>query len=229
VDPLDQQTFAQQPMGIPLGPPTLKYQDMGDRDLDQDDLDQDDLDQDDRVRDASSRGVEVCVQDCWSEIMDASHPMVYGVSSATWEQWFQTWLVSLEPDLSSELRPEGGYELSLRLTGDRDMQAFNRDYRHQDKPTDVLAFAALETEIPTTEEWPISQPLYLGDIVISVETAQVQAQRAGHSLEVELAWLAAHGLLHLLGWDHPDEVQLQDMLDRQEALLHTVGITLASR
>ncbi len=206
-------------MGIPLGPQALEHQDLGDRDLRQDN----------RVRDASVRGVEVCVQDCWTEIMDASHATAYGVPSATWEQWFQTWLTSLEPDLSSDLLPEGGYELSLRLTGDRDMQAFNRDYRHQDKPTDVLAFAALETEIPITEEWPISQPLYLGDIVISIETAQAQAHRAGHSLEVELAWLAAHGLLHLLGWDHPDEEQLQDMLDRQEALLHAVGITLASR
>jgi probable rRNA maturation factor len=61
--------------------------------------------------------------------------------------------------------------------------------------------------------------------VISIETAIGQAQQQGHALEQELAWLAAHGLLHLLGWDHPDDEQLQQMLQQQATLLQTIGLT----
>jgi probable rRNA maturation factor len=64
-----------------------------------------------------------------------------------------------------------------------------------------------------------AEPLELGDIVISVETAARQAPEHGHSLERELLFLASHGLLHLLGWDHPDEASLAAMLAQQEQLL----------
>ena len=66
---------------------------------------------------------------------------------------------------------------------------------------------------------PSGEPLELGDIVISLETAARQAAATGTSLEAELLFLASHGLLHLLGWDHPDEVSLATMLSRQEALI----------
>ena len=63
------------------------------------------------------------------------------------------------------------------------------------------------------------EALELGDIVISLETAARQAPEHGHSLLDELLFLASHGLLHLLGWDHPDEASLTAMLQRQEQLL----------
>jgi probable rRNA maturation factor len=63
------------------------------------------------------------------------------------------------------------------------------------------------------------EPLELGDIVISLESAARQADAAGTSLEAELQFLASHGLLHLLGWDHPDEASLATMLSRQETLI----------
>jgi rRNA maturation RNase YbeY len=66
---------------------------------------------------------------------------------------------------------------------------------------------------------PSGEPLELGDIVISLESAARQAAAAGTSLEAELQFLASHGLLHLLGWDHPDEASLATMLSRQEALI----------
>ena len=140
------------------------------------------------------------------------------VASLPWHNWFHTWLESLQ----SELAAANGYELSLRLTSDRAMQTFNSQYRHQDQPTDVLAFAAIEVDFPM----PIDsdEPLYLGDIIISLDTAAQQAQTQHHNLQVELAWLASHGLLHLLGWDHPDESSLAAMLDRQANLLRLVGI-----
>ena len=142
------------------------------------------------------------------------------ISTETWEAWFQHWLETLQPDIS----PTQNYELNLRLTNDTEIQALNHQYRYQDRPTDVLAFAALEVSCPQADEMTSLLPLNLGDIVISVETAQRQAQQQGHSLQLELAWLAAHGLLHLLGWDHPDEASLSWMLNQQETLLQAVGL-----
>jgi probable rRNA maturation factor len=161
--------------------------------------------------------VEVNVQD-----FSAADPAIAeaGIGSTTWEHWFQQWLDRLHPDLS----PTQAYEVSLRLTDDREMQSLNAQYRGKDQTTDVLAFAALEVDYPQIEAF-CGQPVYLGDIVISLETAQAQAQQQRHSLQQELAWLAAHGLLHLLGWDHPDEESLRQMLHQQEALLQAVGLT----
>lgn len=158
--------------------------------------------------------VEVCVQDHYAQ---AKSPLREGESSGlseqTWQDYFQTWLTELQPDFPIQV-----YELSLRLTDDAEIQSLNRVYRHQDRPTDVLAFAALEVEVPQ----PQADPIYLGDLVISVETAQRQAQEQQHTLQQELTWLAVHGLLHLLGWDHPDEVSLQQMLQEQDRLMVAV-------
>jgi probable rRNA maturation factor len=175
--------------------------------------------------------VEICVQSYLEDSaelegdkqpLDPSRPLFSSISVETWKVWFQKWLELLQPDLS----PIQAYELSLRLTDDREIQSLNHQYRHQNKPTDVLAFAALEAASPSSEEVSSSLPLYLGDIVISLETAAQQANSQGHPLDTELAWLAAHGLLHLLGWDHPDEASLIRMLSQQQALLDTVGLPL---
>lgn len=140
----------------------------------------------------------------------------------TWENWFQQWLEVLNDYLPTAL----SYEVSLRLTTDTEIQTLNSQYREQDKPTDVLAFASLEANLPQSEEMLASMPLYLGDIIVSVDTAQRQAQQQEHSLSTELAWLTAHGLLHLLGWDHPDEKSLMEMLHQQVVLLKKIGIII---
>ncbi len=143
-----------------------------------------------------------------------------GVAIAQYQTWLTLWLNDLAPELS----PINAYEVSLRLTDDAEIQQLNGDYRHQDNPTDVLSFAALETDMPGAANLHQQQPLYLGDIIISVETAARQAPESHHSLTQEVAWLAAHGLLHLLGWDHPDEQSLSRMLDRQTQLLSLVQV-----
>ncbi len=130
--------------------------------------------------------------------------------------WLETWLA--QPDL--DLPTASSYELSLRLTDDAEIQLLNSQYRQKDQPTDVLAFAALENEMPFVKGLPV----YLGDIIISVDTANRQALAYQHSLNQELAWLASHGFLHLLGWDHPDEASLEKMLQRQEQLLGTIKV-----
>lgn len=141
------------------------------------------------------------------------------IDDRTWVGWFSLWLEQMHPLLPLAK----GYELSLLLTSDAEIQTINAQYRHQNQPTDVLAFAALEVDFPKSHEL---HPLTLGDIVISVETAERQAQQQRHSLSYELAWLAAHGFLHLLGWDHPDEVSRSHMLEQQEMLLQTAGIVM---
>lgn len=162
--------------------------------------------------------VEVYVED---NFYQSSQSTDAPISSQIWENWFQHWMESLQPDVP----PAEIYEIGLRLTDDTEIQALNAQYRHQNKPTDVLSFAALETDLPITEE-SSTDGLYLGDIVISVDTAVIQAQQQQHPLLTELSWLAAHGLLHLLGWDHPDEEKELQMLKRQVLLLKTIGIDL---
>nr|WP_041233566.1 rRNA maturation RNase YbeY [Cylindrospermum stagnale] len=170
--------------------------------------------------------VELYVEDCFSE--SSPSEVVYmgdsqsQVATATWENWFHGWLEML----NSHLPPAPSYEIGLRLTDDAEIQALNAEYRHQNQPTDVLAFAALEADLPQSEEMLASLPLYLGDIIVSIDMAKRQAQQQGHSLASELAWLTAHGLLHLLGWDHPDEESLMKMLKQQVVLLNSIGITI---
>ena len=141
-------------------------------------------------------------------------------TTLSWQAWFSVWMQELRPTLS----PIDRYEVSLLLTNDTTIQQLNATYRHQDKATDVLAFAAQETDLPGAQAIYQTSPLPLGDIVISVETAQRQRHDNGYSLIHELAWLAAHGLLHLLGWDHPDDLSLKNMLEKQHSLLEKIHL-----
>ncbi len=169
--------------------------------------------------------LEVNVQDCFftasGSVATVDGQFSGAISTETWEHWFYRWLETMKPDLGLHC----AYELTLRLTDDSEIQQLNAQYRHKNQPTDVLAFAALELNSPQVPmQFQLSMPLYLGDIVISVDTAHRQAQQQGHSLQTELAWLATHGLLHLLGWDHPDEERLMEMLNQQETLLKIVNL-----
>jgi probable rRNA maturation factor len=171
--------------------------------------------------------VEVSVQDCFftasRSVATEPDELSCPISTTTWESWFYQWLETLQPEIS----PANAYELSLRLTNNTEIQSLNAQYRNKNQPTDVLAFAALEVDSPQLPpQIQLSLPLYLGDIVISVDTAHRQAQQQGHSLKTELAWLATHGLLHLLGWDHPDEESLMAMLEQQSTLLALVNLTI---
>jgi probable rRNA maturation factor len=87
-------------------------------------------------------------------------------------------------------------ELSIVLTGDNQIQLLNRIYRKKNRPTDVLAFAQRDGTLGRDTS------RLLGDIVVSIPTARRQAEARGSDLVSELTMLLAHGLLHLLGWDH---------------------------
>ena len=105
-------------------------------------------------------------------------------------------------------------ELSIVLTGDDQIKKLNRQWRKKNKATDVLAFALREGEFGA-----LSGDL-LGDVVISIPTARRQAEEAGRPLVAEVTMLLAHGLLHLLGWDH-DTVAKDRAMRRETDLLCT--------
>ena len=138
-----------------------------------------------------------------------------------WQERLQSWLGQLEAELPPPLRAPA-YSLGLEISGDAAIAELNQAWRHKPGATDVLAFAAQDDAPPMpagAREGDGAEPLELGDIVISLETAARQALDQGQPLERELLFLASHGLLHLLGWDHPDQASLERMLERQERLL----------
>ena len=118
-------------------------------------------------------------------------------------------------------------EISFTFTDNEGIREINRDYRNIDRPTDVLSFPMLEFGDDETDvEYETEDGLVLlGDIVISIERAKEQAQEFGHSLRRELAFLTAHSMLHLLGYDHVNsEEEERIMCEKQEAVLTSLGI-----
>jgi len=114
---------------------------------------------------------------------------------------------------------EGAFPMPLPPQLERDGEE-NSDHEGDDGGDDPEGDDLDETDEADEGDWdPALGALELGDIVISLETAARQAPEHGHSLEQELLFLASHGLLHLVGWDHPDDASLAAMLARQERLL----------
>lgn len=106
-------------------------------------------------------------------------------------------------------------ELSVLLCDDATIHALNRSYRHKDKPTDVLAFAMREGE---GAEHAHGAHGLLGDVIVSLETAARQATEHGRTLDAEVTMLLAHGLLHLLGFDHRSRTEERRMTARTDVL-----------
>lgn len=133
--------------------------------------------------------------------------------------------------VSAALKQEGfggDPEVSIVLVDDGYIRELNRQYRNIDQPTDVLSFAMSEStgeEPDYDDETEGCEEDILGDIIISTETAVRQADEFGHSLEREMAYLTAHGMFHLLGWDHEDEDSRAVMREKEERLLATLNIT----
>ena len=129
-------------------------------------------------------------------------------------------------------------EVSVTLTDNDSIHAINKEFRDVDRATDVLSFPmidyekaadfdALEEEFDSSPESyfnPETGELLLGDIIISVEKVIEQAQNYGHSPRRELAFLVAHSMMHLFGYDHMSEDEAKVMEMRQEAVLTKLGI-----
>lgn len=110
-------------------------------------------------------------------------------------------------------------EVSVVLADDDYLQELNLEYRGLDSPTDVLSFAFQEDNGGMPIHFEENIPELLGDIYISVERAVEQAKAYDHTLERELCYLAVHGLLHLLGYDHQDPEQTAKMRESEELIM----------
>ncbi|GEL78313.1 rRNA maturation RNase YbeY [Tenuibacillus multivorans] len=115
-------------------------------------------------------------------------------------------------------------ELSVTLVQNETIQEINRDYRGKDKPTDVISFALEEQGENELDIVGEDLPEHLGDIIVSVEQAQDQAEEYGHSFNRELGFLVVHGFLHLLGYDHQTVEEEKEMFERQEHILQEFGL-----
>jgi len=140
-------------------------------------------------------------------------------NASQWNSEIASWMRFIQlneefkcPDI---VRKASQLSLGLELTNDKKILDLNSAWLGQSKSTDVLSFPMIdETSFCVSHEC-----IELGDIVISVPTAIRQARENNIDLFRELRWLATHGLLHLLGWDHSDEESLNNMLLNQEQLL----------
>ena len=125
-------------------------------------------------------------------------------------------------------------QVNLLITDDEGIREFNRRLRNVDSPTDVLSFPMIsfkkEADFSVVEEDeadffdPDSGELLLGDIIISADKVREQAEKYGHSLKRELAFLIAHSMFHLCGYDHMTEAEAAVMEQKQEAVLERLGI-----
>lgn len=107
-------------------------------------------------------------------------------------------------------------EVNIVLAGNRCLQQLNRQYRGKDTPTDVLSFSMIEAGRTGRFALPAEEQLVVGDVYISLDKAEEQAQEAGHSAHREILILAVHGLLHLAGYDHGNRHDYERMR-KQEA------------
>lgn len=125
--------------------------------------------------------------------------------------------------------------LNLLITDNEGIHTYNRDYRGIDRETDVLSFPNLEFEKPGDFRYareheadsfdPESGELLLGDIILSADRVYAQAQEYGHSVRREYAFLLAHSMLHLCGYDHMEPEEAAVMEQKQEEVLQRLEIT----
>ena len=126
-------------------------------------------------------------------------------------------------------------EINVILTDNQGLHEINKECREMDRPTDVLSFPMVTYENPSDFEnveeeqpecfHPETGELMLGDIIISLDKVKEQAEGYGHSVEREYAFLLAHSMLHLMGYDHMEKEEETVMFQKQEEILKSLNIT----
>ena len=129
--------------------------------------------------------------------------------------------ITLAMKTMGELYAVTDAEVSITFTDDEHIWELNKKYRGIDRPTDVLSFALNESEEP---EIIGDFPNVLGDIVISLPRAEAQAEAYGHSVKREIVFLAVHGMLHLLGYDHMEEAERSEMEQEQRIVMEKLNL-----
>lgn len=115
-------------------------------------------------------------------------------------------------------------EVSVTIVTNEDIQQINKEYRGKDTPTDVISFALEEEGEGEVEIVGAEIPPVLGDIIISADRTREQAEEYNHSFKRELGFLAVHGFLHLLGYDHMTKEEEEEMFTKQKDLLDAYGL-----
>lgn len=115
-------------------------------------------------------------------------------------------------------------EISISVVDNKEIQEINQQFRGIDSATDVLSFPQLTFEEGEVADVNEKDEIILGDIIISLERAKEQAEEYGHSLKREMAFLTAHSMLHLMGYDHMEAEEEEDMIQRQKEILEQAGI-----
>tara|TARA_Y100001968_G_scaffold223880_1_gene206526 strand:+ start:36 stop:590 length:555 start_codon:yes stop_codon:yes gene_type:complete len=145
-------------------------------------------------------------------------------NACLWEVEMFNWITCIKANKNlfcyPIVRDASKLSLGLELTNDKKIYELNNAWLGKSRTTDVLSFPIVDHSFFA----PSNEIIELGDIVISVPTAMRQAKEHNVDLFREISWLATHGLLHLLGWDHLDEASLAEMLSTQEQLLDLSGI-----
>ncbi len=132
----------------------------------------------------------------------------------------------IEKAVREVLSAEGVFfpaQISISFVNNNEIKGINAKFRRMDKATDVLSFPLMDFS-DETFEYNKNEPNELGDIIISYEKALEQAKEYGHSIEREIAFLTAHSVLHLLGYDHMDEGEEKVMIKKQEEALEKIGM-----
>ena len=120
-------------------------------------------------------------------------------------------------------------QVSITFTDDEHIHELNRRFRGVDAPTDVLSFPLIDFDDTCGEPAIDEIENMLGDVVLNLQRARVQAEQFGHSFEREAAFLTVHSMLHLLGYDHElGEAEDADMRARQSEIMAALGLTVAS-
>ncbi|MCM3012873.1 rRNA maturation RNase YbeY [Bacillus subtilis] len=115
-------------------------------------------------------------------------------------------------------------EVSVTIVSNDDIHQINKEYRGKDAPTDVISFALEEEGEDEIEIVGAEMPPVLGDIIISADRTREQAEEYNHSFKRELGFLAVHGFLHLLGYDHMTKEEEEEMFTKQKELLDAYGL-----
>lgn len=155
---------------------------------------------------ARSRGLEIDIlteAEGWAALPDAETLVRRAVAAALTE--------------GAELEEDVTFEVSVTLTDDARIRTINREWRDKNKPTNVLSFPAAEVPEGVT-------PVPLGDIIVAFETVAAEARDEDKSLADHFTHLIVHGTLHLVGYDHEDEDEAEEMEDTERHILAGLGI-----
>ncbi len=149
-------------------------------------------------------------------LKDTKNKLIF--ESIFWEKVFLTWMNEIlkkdDYELPKFILEKKYFSLGLEIISNQEIASMNKKWMKKNGPTDVLSFPMF-----SDESFNNLDHIELGDIFISLEMALKQSHEYKSSIYKEMLWLASHGFLHLLGWEHNNECELNNMLNFQEYLI----------